>query len=291
MNNNDYSMQAAQQQNSVMATQAESQAVAEVRTRVQVAKMFPRNEFEAETRIMKACERRSLAEQSQYIFPRGGQDVTGPSIRLAETIASNWGNLDYGTRVLEQNEKETVMEAYAWDLETNTRRTMTFTVPHERSTKRGMQKLTDPRDIYEIGANNGSRRVRACILALIPGEIIEMAVEKCNETLKSGDKVPLDQRIKNMLAKFEEEWKVKQDWIEKMIGKKASSFSEQHMIRLGKIYRSLTDEMSKVEDHFGDYMDKPTTSVNSSAQAQFEAAKASMVDPKPNSGTEGDPLA
>ncbi len=40
------------------------------------------------------------------------------------------------------------MEAFAWDLETNSKRTVVFNVPHKRVTKRGTTNLTDPRDIY-----------------------------------------------------------------------------------------------------------------------------------------------
>ena len=40
---------------------------------------------------MRACQRRKLAESSMYEFPRGNEKITGPSIRLAEAIAQNWG--------------------------------------------------------------------------------------------------------------------------------------------------------------------------------------------------------
>lgn len=73
-----------------------------------------------------------------YEYPRGGTKVTGPSIRLAEAMAQNWGNLDYGLIELEQKAGESQVMAYAWDLETNTRQTIVFSVPHIRATKREM---------------------------------------------------------------------------------------------------------------------------------------------------------
>ena len=56
-----------------------------------------------------------------YNYPRGGQMVSGPSIRLAEVVAQNWGNLSFGIKELQQLPGESVAMAYAWDLETNTR--------------------------------------------------------------------------------------------------------------------------------------------------------------------------
>ncbi len=75
---------------------------------------------------------------------------------------------------------QSTVEAFAWDVEeANTRQTKVFQVRHWRHTKQGGYKLTDPRDIYELVANNGARRLRACILGVIPGDVIDAAVA-CN---------------------------------------------------------------------------------------------------------------
>ena len=127
-----------------------SRQAQEVQAAMVIAKKFPRDEVQSFNRIMKACQRKTLAEQAMYEYPRGGTKVTGPSIRLAEAMAQNWGNLDYGIVELEQKNGESQVMAYAWDLETNTRQTKIFSVPHIRSTKKGNIALTDPRDIYEL---------------------------------------------------------------------------------------------------------------------------------------------
>ncbi len=77
--------------------------------------------------------------------------------------------------------------AYCWDLESNTRQTKIFQVRHVRDTKSGPKSLRDARDIYELVANQGARRVRACILGVIPGDIVDEALDEVNKTLKLGD--------------------------------------------------------------------------------------------------------
>src|SRR6185295_15732166 len=67
-----------------------SRQAQEVQAAMVMAKQFPRDEIRAWDRIMKACERPKLAEESQYSFPKGGANVSGPSIRLAEVLAQNW---------------------------------------------------------------------------------------------------------------------------------------------------------------------------------------------------------
>ena len=131
----------------VGAELAASREAQEVQVAMVAAKRFPRDEVEAYNRILRDCQRPSLAEKAMYEFPRGGQVVTGPSIHLAKTLARGWGNIDSGFKVLEQTAKESTVMAYCWDLETNYRETKVFTVPHVRETKKGAYPLTDPRDI------------------------------------------------------------------------------------------------------------------------------------------------
>lgn len=222
----------------------------EVQAMVFMAKSFPRDQYAAFNRIMVACERKNLAAEAMYEYPRGNSKVIGPSIRLAEVIAQNWGNIDFGVVELEQKLGESKMMAYAWDLETNTRQTKIFNVRHEMSAHGSIRKLTDPRDIYELTANMGARRVRACILGVIPGDIIDKAMEKCQETIVKGHTEPLQDRIRKALGMLQKDFGVTAEMVEKHLGCKADAFSEHDYIRLGSIYRSLRDGMAKREDFF-----------------------------------------
>jgi hypothetical protein len=125
-------------------------------------------------------------------------------------LAQNWGNLAFGVKELEQREGESVAMAYAWDLETNVRQEKVFTVKHSRKAKGSITKHDDPRDIYELVANTGARRLRSCILGIIPGDIVEQAVEECNKTLAGNNKGPLKDRIANSLNAFKNQYKVTQ---------------------------------------------------------------------------------
>lgn len=228
-----------------------SRQAQEVQAAMVIAKKFPRDEVQSFNRIMQACKRKTLAEQAMYEYPRGGTKVTGPSIRLAEAMAQNWGNLDYGIIELQQKSGESQVMAYAWDLETNTRQTKIFSVPHIRSTKNGNITLTDPRDIYELVANQGARRVRACILGVIPGDVIDSALAQCNATLLSdnGDK-PLIDLVRDAAALFQSDYGVTIQMLEKFIGCKSESFTMNDLIRLKRVYKSLKDGMAKREDYF-----------------------------------------
>ena len=234
----------------VLAQSTSSREVEEVKGQIFMARQFPRNVFQSEQRILDACKRPDLAQAAVYSYPRGGTKVEGPSIRLAEVLAQNWGNLAFGVKELEQKEGESVAMAYAWDLETNVRQEKVFTVPHIRYTRSGIKKLTDPRDIYEMVANNGARRLRACILGIIPGDIVDKAIDECNKTLQGGSKGPLKDRIAQALKAFKENHRVTQEQIEERFGYNVDAFTERDLLDLIKIFNSLKDGMSNVDDWF-----------------------------------------
>jgi len=247
----DVNVQNRNEDSNVIAQAMSSRYIQEVQGMIIMAKKFPRDQFAAYNRIMEACKRKSLAEVAQYEFPRGGEKVTGPSIRLAEVLAQNWGNISTGIIELEQNYGESKVMAFAWDLETNYREERIFTVKHERKAKGVIKKLDDPRDIYELVANLGARRKRSCILAVIPKDIVEAAEAQCEETLKKNNAgKPLVDRIRDMFAKFQADFGVTKDMIEEYIGCRAEAFTERDILKLGRVYNSLRDGMAKREDFF-----------------------------------------
>lgn len=251
--NADFTSQAQVQAPTQRTSQTEmmvTRQVQEVQVAMLAAKKFPRDQVVAFNNILRACQRKKLAESSMYEYPRGGEKITGPSIRLAEAIAQNWGNIDFGFMELEQKNGVSQVMAYAWDLETNARQTKLFSVPHIRHTRKGDYPLTDPRDIYELVANQAARRVRACILGIVPGDVVEAAVERCNRTLREGYEEPLVDRVRKMAQVFEKEFSVTLPMLEKYLGCRSDAFSENDFVRLKKVYVALRDGMAKREDYF-----------------------------------------
>lgn len=273
-------VQTPNNQDKSMAGVSESRAVAEVQAAYVIAKKFPRDDNASYMRIMKACERPFLAEQAMYAYPRGGQLVTGPSIRLAEAMAQAWGNIDCGIREISQADGMSVAEAYAIDLETNTRITKTFHVPHSRDTKQGKKRLTDSRDIYELVANQGSRRLRACILGVIPGDVIDAAVSQCGKTLESSD-VPMADQIRKLVLAFDEIG-VKTDHLEKRLGHKLDATIPQEIVTLRGIYKSIKDGMADRSQFF----DIASVAGESARNELLEAVGKNKKEPVENEHSE-----
>lgn len=261
---------------------ATTRAAQEVQAAMVIAKRFPRDETAAIARILQSCKRKGLAEASLYSYPRGDTTVTGPSIRLAEAMAQAWGNLDFGIIELEQKHGESHVMAYAWDLETNTRQTKIFTVPHKRYTKRGSYTLDDPRDIYEVVANQGARRLRACILGVIPGDVQDAAIFECENTMRGDGREPLIDRARKMVVYFQGIG-VTQKMLEARLRHGIDSCSETELVGLKKIAQSLKDNMAGREEFFPN---EAAESADGGSKADRLADKLKPAEPKPQTAAE-----
>ena len=230
-----------------------SRAIAEAQGKLFIAKQFPRDQTAAFASIMEVCSRYGFASKAFYAFPRSGQTITGPNIRFAEELARCWGNVDYGIKELSRDAGKSELQAYAWDLETNTQSVQNFTNPHQREVGKKMVTLTSDRDIYENNANMAARRLRARILAILPAWLVDAAIQKCKKTVEKGDgkdNMPLIDRVRNMVATFSQ-LGVKQDQIEKRLKHKVDTMTGEELTEYIGIYNSIKDKDSTIASWFG----------------------------------------
>ena len=251
-----------------LATTEASRTQAEVQAQLMVAQARPRDQVQAVDRIMTSCQRQRLAEGASYQYSKGGSKITGPSVRLLECIAQNWGNIQFGFRELSQGGGESTVEAFAWDMETNAKRSLTFVVPHRMKSGRGFKQLTDPREIYEYVANQAQRRVRSCLEAVIPRDIVEDAVDECERTLVEKANVT-PESIKKMVAAFENEFGVTRGQIEARIQRKLDAVAPAQFVGLRRIFNSLKEGMSEAKDWF-----KPEDAGGTQEAAKPKAAES-----------------
>lgn len=245
---NPYGAAAAQSGEGGIVAVAQSREIAEVQAAVAMARRLPRDPRAAMNRILDDCTRPTLANAALYAYQRGNEIVSGPSIRLAEAIARAWGNLAFGIRELSQDGGVSQVEAFCWDLETNTRASKVFQVKHQRKAKGAIRSVDDPRDVYELVANLGARRMRACILAIIPSDVVEAAVAQCEMTQTNEAGAP-EEQIAAMVAAFEK-LGVTRDMIAKRLGHKPEASRVPEVLNLRRIYKSIEDGIAKVADFF-----------------------------------------
>jgi hypothetical protein len=258
-----------------LATQ--SRELAETQTKYLMAERFPRDEVRAMDRIINAFSRSGLAERSQYAYARGGTDITGPSIHAAQAIAQGWGNIEMGWRELargvgQDGKPYSEVEAFALDLQSRVPSRITFIVPHWRDTKQGGYKLKDERDIYELCANQAQRRKRACILSVVPQDVIDTAMQQASVTLNAkADTSP--EGIQKLLDSFEP-LGITKEHIEKRIQRRIEAITAAQIVGLKRIYASLRDDMSEPADWFDIAKEAPKADGLERVRAEAAAKRA-----------------
>lgn len=229
----------------------QSRAVAEVLAQVQAARQFPRNVDAARAEVQRACDSLSFAERALYSMPRDGGTVTGPSVHLAREIARAWGNIDHGLRELRQDLErgESELLAYAHDLQTNTRSSSSYIVPHVRDAKGKRKPITSIGGVNENNANQGARRVRAAIFSVIPSWLLEEAVAACLATVKRGDGGPLADRCRKAIQAFGRGGITQEQLVDK-VGRPVAGWTADDVAELEVLFRSLARKEITREEAF-----------------------------------------
>lgn len=254
----------------------EARAVAKVKAQFYVAKTSPRDVNERLNAIKKLCKIPDVAANSEFSFPRGRTTVRGPNIRIAELIASNWHNFEYGITEINRGQGSSLCEAYAIDMESNTAYRMQYVVPHRRDKNdretgaEGTVDLKTDRDIYEMIANMGSRRVREAILRVIPTFVVEAAMEVCRATkLETDQREPLKDRIERAIGHWEK-LGVTPAMLAAWLRCPVKDMIEQQYQDLKEIYRTIKANEGRVDDYF----EKPTGAPQAQTSKSDEKPKA-----------------
>ena len=229
-----------------------ARATAEVYYRLAAAKELPRDEVAGTEQMRQACQRMSLAEKAFYSLPKGSDRVNGPSVHLARELARIWGNLDYGVIELRRDDEygQSEMQAYALDLQTNTRPSSLWIQPHSRDVGGRTRRLTSNQDIYESNANAGARRVREAIFAVLPEWFVDEAQALCRATLEKGNGDPLEERRANAVAWFAADFKVTEQQLVAHMNRPVSRWDAQDVADLQVLYQSLKRRERKVDEVF-----------------------------------------
>lgn len=168
----------------------------EIAAQLDAAHRYPRSidRFLKEA-ISLATLSREVAELCIFGLPRGDKIIPGPSIRLAEIVASAYGNLHMGKRVLDAKEKTIVGQGVAWDLEKNNRITINV---ERRITDRNGDRYND--DMITMTGNAASSiGVRNAIFFVVPLAYVQQIYRKVQEVAVGTQATLADRRSKVIL--------------------------------------------------------------------------------------------
>src|SRR3990167_5006419 len=165
---------------------------------VATAKRYPRSISKAiKSATEMACLTQDIAESCIYAIPRGGKTIDGPSVRLAEIVATCWGNLRVEAQPLDEGSSFVEAAATAWDLEANLAvRVMT----KRRILDKNGKRYND--DMIGVTANAAvSIALRNAVFRVVPRSVIETVYQSARQAA-GGTQRTLAARRDRALASF-----------------------------------------------------------------------------------------
>lgn len=177
---------------------------AEVNAQITTAKKFPRQLSSVKKDMLGfATLDQETAASCFYSLPRGGKNIQGPSVRLAEIAASCYCNLRAGSRVISTvttgDSPHVVIQAIAHDLEKN----VAVTIEKRRRifSKKSNNGRIDEDDI-NLACNAGAAiAFRDAIFKVVPLALIKPVYEAAKK-VAIGDAKTLKDRRASMVESF-----------------------------------------------------------------------------------------
>ena len=150
----------------------------EVEAQLDAAHKYPRSLARfLKDAVSLATISQDVAESCIYSIPRDGKLIAGPSVRLSEICASAYGNLHYGGRVVDEDEKYVTAQGGAWDLEKNTR--VTVETRRKITSKNGKRYSDDM--VMVTGNAAASIALRNAVFRVIPRSHVMSIYAKVKE--------------------------------------------------------------------------------------------------------------
>lgn len=172
---------------------------AEIDMRIVTAKSYPRQISRCLDNVMSLVKiDAETAEDAYYSLPpRAGSNkpIQGPSVRLAEIMANQWKNFEYGATPLEIGDKSVTAQGFAWDLENNVKHVVNVT---RRITNRNGARYGD--DMIQVTMQAAcSIALRNAVLRVIPRAFADQIVKQCM-SIAAGNEKSLSENITSAVA-------------------------------------------------------------------------------------------
>jgi GTP:adenosylcobinamide-phosphate guanylyltransferase len=176
---------------------------AEVDVQISTAKQYPRDLPTVLNKIATyATMDKETAEDCFYVLRRKndrGQDaiIEGLSVRMAEIIASAWGNIRVATRIIGNDGKTITAQAVCHDLESNV--AVTKCVPRRITNKYGKTYSED----MQIVTGNAAASIafRNAVLAVIPKAVTKKIINEVKR-VALGQSIDLESSRQNVITYY-----------------------------------------------------------------------------------------
>ena len=224
----------------------EAMTGAEIDKAIATAKRFPRDlkKFKREAMEMALVDVET-AEACYYKLPRAGNEIFGPSVRLAEIAQYCFHNIRAGKRVISIDDKMVTAQGVCVDMERNN-------WTQYESVKSIVDKNGNRYSADMITMTAGAAMAvayRNAVFNVIPGILIDPIYRACLEMTITGDN--LDGRIKAALVFFKSKGFSNELVLQWLDVESIEQITGEHLVTLRGVINAVKDGDTTYEATFG----------------------------------------
>ncbi len=248
----------------------------EIDVQVATAKAYPRDLSAVYNKIMTlATMDAETAQECFYVLRRGGSVIEGLSVRMAEIIASAWGNLRVQAETIANDGKKITARAVCYDLETNV--AVGKTVDRPIVDKNGRTYSVD----MQVVTGNAAQAIafRNAVLAVVPKAMTKKIVQQVKH-VAMGEALTLETSRQNLVLYFEK-LGVSQDMLlEYLQIKKRDEIDADMVFELRGLANAIKEGSTSVQEAFVKPVEERRQAEEARKKAEAIKSKAAQAQKK-----------
>lgn len=262
----------------------EAQTRGEIDVQIATAKRFPRVMSKVLQRVEElATVDEETAAACHYAIPRDGKTIEGPSVRMAEIVATSWGNLRAATRIVDIGDRMVTAQGACMDLENNV--AVTAEVKRRIMDKHGRRYSDDM--IVTTSQAAASIALRNAVFKVVPMATFRSLEAKIREVAKGDAKTFAARR--NAALLFFAQRKVTPERVLKVLGiAGAEDMTADHLLTLRGIITAIKEGSTTVAEAFPEEGGQPGSHTDALKSALgIQPQEAPQTAPEPQGATNG----
>lgn len=246
----------------------------EIDIQIATAKQYPRNiqSVLATIRTLATMDAET-AEDCFYVLRRGNASgnqnvIEGVSVRMAEIIASCWGNIRVQTRIIANDGKKITAQAMCHDLESNF--AISLTVDRRITDKYGKTYSED----MQVVTGNAAAAIafRNAVLKVIPKAVTKSIVEETKK-VAMGQSIDIETSRQNMIQYFQKLGVTEEQLLAYLEVKSVEEITKEKIFELRGTANAIKEGTTTVQETFSAKAEQSAIAEKAKSMAEELKAK------------------
>lgn len=257
-------------------TAVEAQERALIDKQITTAKTYPRNVHRVRDNIIAiASMDEETAKACGYVLPRGGKNISGPSVHLARIVVQQYGNIRVESKVVDTGATHITGQATCIDLENNVG--IRVEVKRRITNSKG-DRYND--DMITVAGNAAtSIALRNAVFNVVPKPLVDAGYKAAQQKITGdiSDETKLIARRKAVLDGFQKSYGVSDSDVLRVLGlREITQIKGEELVTIIGLAQAIKDGDTTVDESF--FPDKGKTTKDKKEDKETERVEIMIAE-------------